>query len=226
MAAHFTLTLDTTAPASPAVSIEGGASSVASRDVTLTITTSDSPTTGYSMKVYGDVDDAQAPSEYRASEANAPWITFAGSKSVRLSATDGSKTVRVKIRDDVGNASSEATDSITLDTTAPIVDITDGPSVTKVSKVSGFDEVTLEFESDSALQAWKVKVVASSGSAHSTGTQIPATAGSTGVTGGSLATATPQTVTIKGADLESASPGDGAKVIKVFGQDITGTWSL
>jgi hypothetical protein len=46
------------------------------------------------------------------------------------------------------------------------------------------------------------------------------------VTGGALAATTNQSVTIKGADLEAASAGDGAKIVKVFGQDAAGLWSV
>lgn len=227
MAAHVTLTLDTTAPAGVSVSINSGAATATSATVTLTIGTSDGDTSGYSMKIYGDVSDSAAPSEYRAVEGNAPWISYATSKSVDLSSGDGSKTVRVKVRDDVGNASSEATDAITLDTTLPVVTITAGPSVTKISKVATFDTATFDFEVDVAFEEYKVKAVANSGSAHTTGTQIPTTAGSTNVSGaaGGYAAETPITVTVKGADLETASAGDGAKTVKVFAKDAAGNWS-
>jgi hypothetical protein len=68
-------------------------------------------------------------------------------------------------------------------------------------------------------------VVPSSGSAHTAGTTIPATAGSTNTTGGSLAATTNQSVTIKGTDLETASAGDGDKIVKIFAQDAAGNWS-
>jgi len=135
MASYTTITLDTTVPAGVTVSINSGDGTTTSRDVTLTIATSDSPTTGYQMKIYGDVDDSFDTANYRTLEANAPWISYATSKSVRLTAGDGSKTVRIKIRDDVGNASAESTDVISLDTTVPVVTV-GAPSVTKISKIS------------------------------------------------------------------------------------------
>jgi hypothetical protein len=228
MASFVTLTLDTTAPAGVSVLINSGDAATASRDVTLTIGTSDGTTTGYSVKIYGDVDDSHAPSEYRAVEANAPWVSYATSKSVRLSTGDGSKTVRIKIRDDVGNASGEATDAITLDTTVPEVTVTAGPSATRLSKVTGFDTVTFTWEADETFDEYKVKVVANGSAAHGTGTQLPTTAGSANVAGsaGGYPAATGITTTVKGADLETASAGDGAKVVKVFVKDQTGSWSL
>lgn len=228
MAAHVSITLDTTAPGGVTVSVNSGDAATASRDVVLTISTTDGDTTGYQVKIYGDVDDAFATSEYRAAEANAPWVSYATSKNVRLSTTDGSKTVKIKVRDDVGNASSEATDSITLDSTVPVVTVTAGPSAAKISKVTSFDTVTFDWEADDTFDEYKVKVVANSGAAHSTGTQVPTTAGSSNVAGsaGGYPAETTITTTVKGADLETASAGDGAKVVKVFVKDSTGNWSL
>jgi len=228
MASSFLLELDTTAPGSPAVSINSGATFTIDDDVTLGISTSDGDTTGYSMKIYGDVDDSFATSEYRASEANAPWITFNGTKSVRLSATDGSKTVRVKIRDDVNNVSSEATDSITLDTTAPQVTVTSGPTPNTISKQTGKRTSTFDWQADAAFEAYKIKVVTNASDAHTAGTQIPTTAGSTNMSGsaGGYPATTPITSTIDGADLETASAGDGNKRVKVFVQDAAGNWSI
>lgn len=228
MAAHVSITLDTTAPGGVTVSVNSGDAATASRDVVLTISTTDGDTTGYQVKIYGDVDDAFATSEYRAAEANAPWVSYATSKNVRLSTTDGSKTVKIKVRDDVGNASSEATDSITLDSTVPVVTVTAGPSAAKISKVTSFDTVTFDWEADDTFDEYKVKVVANSGAAHSTGTQVPTTAGSSNVAGsaGGYPAETTITTTIKGADLETASAGDGAKVVKTFVKDSTGNWSL
>lgn len=230
MAAHFTLTLDTTAPGGVSVSVNGGDAATNDPDVTLTIATTDAggAPSGYQMKVYGDLDDSEAPSEYRAAEGDAPWISFSTSKAVKLSSGDGSKTVRIKVRDDVGNASSEATDAITLDTDVPTVSITAGPSASRISKAASFDTITFDWEADAGFEAYKVKVVANSGAAHSTGTQIPTTAGSANVAGsaGSYPAETTIETTVKGADLETASAGDGDKIVKVFVQDGSGFWSL
>lgn len=227
MATFTTLTLDTTAPASPAVDVESGATTVTTVDVSIGISTGDGSTAGYQVKIYGDVDDSFAPSEYRATEGNAPWVSFAATKNIRLSSSDGSKTVRIKIRDDVGNASSEATDTVTLDTTAPTPNITVALSNTKVSKVTGFNSVTFSWESDSVFDEYMVRVVPSSGSDRTQGTLIPTTNGSantSGTAGGYPASTNIQT-TINGADLETASATDGAKIIKVFVRDPSNNWS-
>jgi hypothetical protein len=229
MATNFTLELDTTGPQSPAVVIEGGAAYSGDFAVDIAVTTSDSPTTGYQVKIYGDVDDAADTARYRTAEANAPWIslgagTFTG---IQLTSGDGSKTVKVKIRDDVFNPSSEATDTITVDSTLPVPNITVAPDYTKISKQTGKRTSTFTFQSSEAVQAWKVKAVSGSGAVHSSGTQIPTTNGSTGVSGGSLAASTPQVVAIDGADLETALGADGTTTIKVFVQDAnTGIWSV
>jgi len=225
MASYFTLTLDTTGPASPSISLDGGAEYATAQLVTATIGTTDTPTTGYQMKIWGDVDTTHNAS-IQTTEGASAWITYSTSQQVKLSSGDGSKTVYLKIRDDVYNESSQASDTIILDMTLPVVTVSN-VSATKISKVSGKDEMTFQFSSDSIFDEYKVKVVATSGAANGTGTQIGTTNGSANVSGstGNYPAATPITVTIKGADLEIASGGDGDKIIKVFVLDDAGNWS-
>lgn len=226
MAAHFNLTLDTTAPAGVTITLAGGASATGTRDVTATIATSDGDTTGYQMKVYGDVDTGY-DADVQATEGASTWISFSGSKAIRLSTGDGSKTVRVKIRDDVWNASSESTDAITLDTSAPTVTITSAATRSRISKVTGRDETEFGWEADQDFTEYKVKVVANSGAAHNTGDLIGTSSGSENTSGsGSFPATTEIITTITGADLEAASAGDGSKVIKVFAKNATGNWSV
>ncbi len=61
MASYFTLTLDTTGPASPSISLDGGAEYATAQLVTATISTSDSPTTNYKWSD-GDVPDLSGSS--------------------------------------------------------------------------------------------------------------------------------------------------------------------
>lgn len=222
-ASSFTLTLDTTAPADVSISINAGDSTTNSQSVTATIATSDTPTTGYTMKIWGDVDESDN-ANIQIAEGDSSWITYSTSQAVLLSSGDGTKTLNVKVRDDVWNVSSGAADSITLDTTVPVITISVAASPTKISKIATKDTSTFQFQSDTAITAWKVKVVSASGSIHSSGTQIPTTAGSTDVTGAALAATTNQTVTIVGGDLETAG-AEGDNVVKVFGQDAAGNWS-
>ena len=224
MAAHFTLTLDTTAPAGVSISLAGGASFTAVRGITATIGTSDGDTTGYQMKIWGDVDNS-VNSNIQTTEGASSWISYSTSQAVTLSTGDGSKTVNVKVRDDVNNESSAASDSITLDTSVPVITIS-GPDVAKVSKIAGKDTAAFSFSPDVAITAYKVKVVPSSGSLEDAGTQIPTTAGSTNMSGGAVGAGATVNCTIKGTDLETASSGDGAKTIKVFGQEASGNWSV
>jgi len=223
MASSALLTLDLTAP-DVAVVIEGGASVTTDRDVDITITSVAADKS--QMKIYGDVDDAFAPAEYRATEANAPWISFAGTKTVRVSAADGTKTVRVF------NASSEATDAITLDSSIPVLSITVALAPAKISKQATKDTATLTFTSDIALDQWKVNFTSNANDAHTAGTVIPE-AGGSDTQGAALAAATPQAVTIKGVDLEAAGAagGPGAAgiqhIVKVFGRSAANQqWSV
>lgn len=225
MANWFNLILDTLGPQDPSVSINSGDAYTNDQLVTLSIGTSDSDKTGYQMKIWGDVDTAY-DTNIQATEGTSTWITFATSKQVKLSTGDGTKTVYVKLRDDVWNESAQASDSITLDTTVPVVTIT-GPDVSKISKVASKDTAAFSFSVDQTFVEYKVKVVPSTSSLHTAGTQIPIAAGSTNMSGtGSFAASTPISCTIKGADLETASAGDGTKTIKVFVRDAAGNWSV
>lgn len=225
MPANFTLVLDTTSPLTPTLAINAGAAFASAQAATANISTGDASTTGYQILVWGSVDTA-ANTSIQATEGTSAWIAYNAAQPITLSATDGVKTINMRIRDDVGNQTAVVTDTITLDTTIPVVSISVAFSPTKVSKVATFDTVTGSFQSDTAAVAWKVKVVPATNSTESAGTQIPTTAGSANVTGGALAAATNQSVTIKGTDLEAASAGDGNKIVKIFCQESSGAWSV
>jgi hypothetical protein len=224
MASTFTLTLDTTAPAGVALDINSGASYATSQSVSAQPSTTDGVTTGYQMKIWGNVDTA-VNANIQATEGASAWIAYSTSQAVTLSSGDGSKTLNTRIRDAVGNESSSASKSITLDSTVPVATVSTAFSPTTISKIATFRTSTGQFTADVAIQAWKVKVVPATNSVHTAGTQIPTTGGSTNVTGGALAASTPQSVSIDGADLETASSGDGDKIVKIFVQDLAGNWS-
>lgn len=221
MASFFNLTLDTTAPSGLTLSINNGAMYTTSTAVQLTIGLSDESTTGYQMKIWG--------TDGVADEGSASWETFATSKSVNLSAGDGLKTVYIKVRDDVGNETTQVSDSIQLDTTVPVVTIT-GPDKSKISKVTGFNKSIFSFTSDVEFVEYKVCVVPSTISTQEAGTLIGTTGGSSNTSGTKSAeetfpATTPITVTLFGSDVEEASSGDGVKVIKVFVKTAAGLWS-
>lgn len=219
MASYFNLTLDTTAPSGLTLAINDGALYATSTAVKLTISVTDEQTTGYQMKIWG-IDGV-------ADEGSASWENYATSKSVNLTAGDGLKTVYIKVRDDVGNESAQVSDTITLNTSVPVVTIT-GPDKSKISKVSGFNQAIINFTADVEFEEYKVCVVPQSNSTQEAGTVIGTTNGSintSGNAGGYPASKNIQ-VTITGADLEAASSGDGVKIVKVFVKNAAGTWSV
>ena len=158
---------------------------------------------------------------------SASWETFANNKSVNLTTGDGLKTVHIKVRDDVGNESTEATDTITLNTAVPVVAIT-GPDKSKISKISGFNQSVFNFTSDVEFEEYKVCVVPANNSTQDAGVIIGTTNGSQNTSGsdGSYPASENIQVTITGADLEVASSGDGVKIVKVFVKNAAGTWSV
>lgn len=220
MASFFNLTLDTKAPIGVTLQINGDAEYTTTKAVTLTIGCSDENKTGYQMKVWG-IENVE-------NEETAQWENYSESKSVNLTAGNGLKTVHIKIRDDVFNESEEVSDTITLDDSVPTVTIS-APDVSKISKVNGKNVSSFTFMADIKIVEWKVMVVESSSALHDTGTNkaIPNTGGSTNMTGTTETNAdTPISCTIYGADLESASNGDGVKIVKVFVKNEAGTWSI
>lgn len=217
MASYFNLTLDTTAPSGGSLSLPARASSV---NVTATI----SATGANYMKLWGDI--AASAGGSAIAENAASWVAYDTSASIILTGTDGTKTVYIKFKDDVGNESSAVSASVILDTSVPVVTII-GPDVSKISKVSGYNVSAFSFSADDAFDEWTVRVVPSTDSIHTAGTEIPTTGGSTNMSGStSTAAETAINCTIYGADLETASSGDGAKIIKVFVKDLTGNWSI
>lgn len=218
MASYFNLVLDTLAPQGLSIKLNNGSQYTTSKSVTLGISLSDASTTGYQMKVWG-ISGAET-------EADASWETYAASKSITLLNNDGLKTVYVKVRDDVYNETATASATITLDTSVPSVTIT-GPDVSRISKTSPKDVATFSFTSDVAFAEYKVKVVPSKSSLHDSGVLIGTTNGSTNMSAtGSFKANTAITCKIYGKDLETASSGDGQKIIKVFVKNSLGTWSV
>lgn len=218
MASYFNLTLDTLAPQGLTIKLNNGSQYTTSKNVTLSISVSDTSTSGYQMKVWG-IDGA-------SSEDSASWETFASTKSIALPTGDGLKTVYVKVRDDVYNETAVTSTSITLDTSVPAVTII-GPDVSKISKTSPKDVATFSFTSDTAFTEYKIKVVPSKSSLHDAGTLIGTANGSTNMNAtGTFKASTAISCKIYGKDLEAASSGDGEKIIKVFVKNAHGTWSV
>lgn len=218
MASYFNLVLDTLAPQGLTVKLNNGSQYTTSKIVTLSISVSDTSTSGYQMKVWG-IDGA-------SSEDSASWETFASTKSIALPTGDGLKTVYVKVRDDVCNETAAASATITLDTSVPAVTII-GPDVSRISKTAPKNVATFSFTSDVAFTEYKIKVVPSKSSLHDAGTLIGTANGSTNMNAtGTFMASTAISCKVYGKDLEAASSGDGEKIIKVFVKNAHGTWSV
>lgn len=227
MASYFNVTLDTLAPQGVTFSINNNDTYSNSAAVTAYFSTEDVSTTNYQIKIWGAVNPA-SNADIQTLEGDSDWIAYSAEQAVVLSSEDGSKTVYAKVRDDVWNETSQLSDSITLDTAAPVVTISAGPDVNRISKVSGKRQVTFTWESDTAFIEYKVKVVSATNSIHSNGTTIVDTStDSDNLSGSSSYPATTGIVSvIDGRDLDDASPGDGEKVIKVFVLDTASNWSV
>jgi hypothetical protein len=228
VASHFTLTLDTQAPANPAILLNSGAAVTGAREVAVALSTADYQAGARDvaqMRLWGDVDPAADPF-VQPTEAASVWQTFETDYVVRLSTGSGRKTIHARLKDDVCNESPEFCDFIDLDLDSPVVSITTAVDRARISKVAPCNAALFIWESSRAFVRYEVRVVPSPGSPHIAGVPIGTAHGSTGVVGvGSFPANAPMTTVINGADLEAASPGDTRKTLKVYVQDQNGVWS-
>ena len=178
------------------------------------------------MKIWGSVDGRVMILRVQATEVASNWIAFSTTKQIRITETDGTKTINVRIRDQVNNVSGSVSDTISYDSTKPVV-TTSLPDVSSISTNTDKNVVNFTFQVDSPFVEYRVKAVNSTGAEEVAGTQIPTTNGSinTSGTGTFDTTVTPINVTVYGLDLQTASSGDGLKTIKVFVRDEAGLWS-
>ena len=103
----LTVSYDKTPPTGTVV-INGGASHTGNTTATLTLTANDGSGSGVTQMRLGNDGTTWGA-----------WEAFAATKLWTLSTGDGTKTVYVQFEDGAGNVSANATDTITLDTTAP-----------------------------------------------------------------------------------------------------------
>ncbi len=104
----FTYTVDSTAPTSGTVSINSGNTITASKDVTLTLSATDT-TSSVTQMLISNTSDFDGTT----------WETYATTKFWTLTSGDGTKTVYIKYKDSAGNISEAYSDTIILDTTVP-----------------------------------------------------------------------------------------------------------
>lgn len=218
MASFFKLVLDTLSPQNVTLIVNGGVSITASSLADLLIQTADVDTTGYQMKIWGDLVG-------NPTEATASWQTFESAPQVTLSDGDGLKKIYVKLRDDVLNESAIVSATIEVDTTVPVVTLVSGPDIRRVSYNAPKDTVNFSWRADIDIVQWKVCVVSNEADAHNVGAIIPMTNGSTELTGGEVTANTSVAAVLKVRDMVEASSGDGEKIIKVFVKTVSGVWS-
>ncbi|MBQ8209914.1 MAG: hypothetical protein IJZ35_04970 [Clostridia bacterium] len=248
MSSYVNVTLDTTGPQGVSVCINGDEERTSDTQISLAIGCSDSDTTNYQMKIWCDAMDI--------TEEEAQWEDYSSEKSVTINhylVVDNTVTVYVRLRDDVWNESVTVFDSITVYTENPTVNIANITRV-RISKIPAASTDTIAnrmfprnksvitFTVDRDCDDVRVMVVEDINALYDdpANVLIPIEGGSSvmdadgeDVTGGigglSLSGANANAsylVNIKGADLETASPGDGIKVIKIFAHEYDGNWSI
>lgn len=106
-----TVVLDRVAPAG---ALTMPTDRTATAAISVTVTTSDALSPVTAVRIDGDV-------------ATSPWVAPTSPRTVALSAGDGEKTLDLWVADAAGNVGGPFSAAITLDTTGPIILITDGP---------------------------------------------------------------------------------------------------
>ena len=156
-----TATSDTTAPTSPSVSIDSGASSTTSTSVALTLSATDN----VGVTAYYASETSTTPSASAAGWTSVTSTTsYSASVSFTLSSGSGTKTVYVWFKDAAGNISASSSDSITLGSV---------PSVpTGVSASAGNQQVTISWTASSGATSYNIYWSTTSGVTKTTGTQI------------------------------------------------------
>jgi hypothetical protein len=222
MVNYIEVYLDTTAPATPTLSLDGGSSFASDLFVDCVIGTADGDTTGYEMKIWGSVDLLN-DGTVQATEGASDWITYSETKQIKITDTNDTKTINIKIRDKVHNESGITSQTIAYDSTKPVIQ-TSLPDVDRIGTTTDKNVVNFSFTVDTPFIEYRVKTVNIAGADEIAGTQILTTNGSINTSGlGTFdATVTPINVTIYGLDLQTASSGDSTKIIKVFVREYEG----
>lgn len=219
MASFFRLVLDTLPPQGLSLLLNGGATITTSKLITLNISTTDPLTEGYQMKIWGDIEEVFA-------EDSASWKPYVTSSQLTLSDGIGSKTIFVKMRDDVLNESAVVSAVIELNTSVPVVSIIAGPDLTKLSCQPTKDHVNFSWKCDTTITEWKVCITENENSPHSAGEVIAVVNGSVNVTGNELNSNEIIASKITAQDIILVSSDEGEKTIKVFVKTATDIWSL
>jgi hypothetical protein len=220
----FFLSLDTTPPQNVSVSIDGGVSYSKRALVTCTLNTADVNTTGYKFKIWGHVDGSYDPA-IQATENGSNWKLYSSSVPIRLDSAQGTRTIYLKIMDDVGNISAEVTASIILDTIIPIATVMSAPQAPKLSRISGYNYVSFTWQGNEDFIEYALKLVPNPNSVYEEGILIPDTFGSLNISNtGSFVAEQNITSRIYTDDLKLVAE-DGVVTIKVFTRDLAGNWS-
>ena len=150
---------------------------------------------------------------------------------------EGNKNVYLKVKDNAGNVSAAAAQVVYYDPSAPEV-VVSGVDYNRISKMHTArhdnaakwnDETHFVFTPSEAIQAYKVVAYADQAAAEAgsdADAVIPSDGGSVNMAATGLNSADAVNAMIRGADLESAVPGDGIKIVVVYVQDLAGTWSV
>lgn len=194
--------------------------------------------------IYGDFSYG-AQSAQGVTEATAVWTdlvyvdgqTYMVVSDMFMTEGEGNKNVYLKVKDNAGNISAAAAQVVYYDPSAPEV-VVSGVDYNRISLMPTprhdnaaklNNETHFVFTPSEPIQAYKVVAYADQASAEAgsyADAAMPSDGGSVNMAATGLNSADAVSAKICGADLQSAVPGDGIKIITVYVQDLAGTWSV
>lgn len=223
MPSNIQFTLDTFAPASVVLTAPANSGSLV---VSVNASTTDSDTTGYTMKLWGA--GVSADTIAGTTKANAPVLAYTtGAKNVTFVA-EGSSQLNLAVYDDVGNETLATPVTINIVTTLATVTVSNinggNTAHTKFSTTPPYNVLSFNFTSSMDYTEWRILRVSTTGSLVGSGTAIGTANGSTNISGVETVPAgTPKAVSINMLDLPTQV--NELKIIKVFVKNVAGNWS-
>ena len=221
MANDINVIVDTTAPEAPVIDIDGAGVIYTANQAGFLDLQVDADTA--EILIFGDVDPA-ADANIQLTQDASKIIPAVNQVPITLSAGDGKKVINVISYDKVGNYSSAIAAEIYLVTKLATITVAD-QNAAVISLQPGDDAVSFDFTADVDIAAWTVAIVGDENATFDQAIVIPNTYGSV-VSGTAVIAGVVANVAVRTEDIEAANAGDGNKIIKVFAQNMAGTWSV
>jgi hypothetical protein len=163
MPSNIQFTLDTQAPATVVLTAPANSGSLV---VSVSASTTDSDTTGYTLKLWGT--GVSADTVAGTTKANAPALAYTTAQKSVTFVAEGSTTLNLAVYDDVGNETLATPVTINIVTTLATVTVSNisggNTGHTKFSTTAPYNVLSFNFTSSMDYTEYKVLRVSTTGS--------------------------------------------------------------